>query len=346
MAKSEIELIERCLERAAIQKQWQYGRAIAESLGGRVHEMQKKYLVRHVTTLAEDEPAFLRDHAGLDNVRRRLEEVLPNWSWRGMEPLALGKMNFCINKHYMYQNGNESERVVLEKVFHWKNKGGFQRETKLMEMQGHESLGSPAFYGKSVCEPFLFQYYQFVNGRAPGNEDFRHLYGPRALRHLLRNRVSEELATSVNLHKMLIGDIQVEGAVGWIREKGRASSIEESAVRSAYEIYKESPLTIVHEDLHPGNIIVSDEGFKVIDWDKWRIDRCGAGLNLRGGLKLDRIDQLLPSLHPGEATISLRSFGSNCLFGVLIAACQNNEWSRFTSAIESLVNWQRSHPGL
>jgi len=320
MDKEEMAFIETFLTQASIQKRWQYARAFVESYGDSIHEIRQKYLINHVMRISADEHIYLEKHSSIPAMRERLIGLGIADTWLGLEVMNAGKMNFAMNKHHLLDSKTDTRIVVIEKIFHAKNKGGFMRETKLLESQGPDKLRSPVFFGKIIEDPFYFEFAEFVAGRTPSQDEYQKKYHRRALRHLWACLPTEELLGRVKENKMLIRLPEVLELLENMdtkaveQEVGLTVSTLKSLLEQAFEVYQAGPNTVFHDDLHRGNILAIDDDFHILDWDKWKYEKPGSGAVYTRTRKAESVESFIKGSYSKDIAISLRRFRSNFLF--------------------------------
>ncbi len=332
MDREEITFIESFLTRASINKQWQYARAFVESYGDRIQEINRTYLINHVMRISADEPIYLEKHASAAAMAARTIALGVGNKWVGCEMLYAGKMNFAIIRHDLWHRETRKKTSVVEKIFHDKNKGGFARETKLLAAMPSEALRTPRFFGAHVEEPFYFEYAEFVEGKTPSLDVFERKFLHRALRHLWKSEPTEALlkAFKPNLDKTLGWSDVLEAAATarlTLPDEGKTLSGAElmALLDAGYQTYHSTPNTVFHDDLHRGNIMVKDDSFYILDWDKWKYEKPGAGAVFKGPMEPSAVFDFLSRAYHRSLPVSETVFRRNYLFYNLCFALRKNK---------------------
>lgn len=244
--------------------------------------LQLGWLEGHVAHLAELQPE-LKKIAGRQPSQLRLRGF--GWQLLSSKPVHLGVVCAAAFRHQVADH-NQTAISVFEKVEVRKRKRSIQQQLMLFQSINVEKLLAPQYYGKVKHGSFISLFYQCIDGEHPAEAEMAG-YRVELLQHFWSLKVPRALRDAGKKQAFLPQAFSAKRLQSHINKA--TSPAQSDALhwllaqrKKLIACYRRLPAVVMHEDISSSNVLIDkDKRLWLLDWDKWSLNRVGAGLKLQ-----------------------------------------------------------------
>ncbi|MCH8536819.1 MAG: phosphotransferase [Alkalimonas sp.] len=264
------------IRKLAERKQWLNAHKVLQK-----HPLPLGWLTRHIAHLAELQTE-LNKVASRQQSQLRLRGF--GWSLQSSQPVFLGVVCAGAFRHQVIDR-NQAISTVFEKVESRKRKRSIQQQLTLFQHFTAKQLLAPEYFGSISHGHFISLIYQCIDGTHPSDEDMSGCVH-RLVQHFWGVPVPKTLQASAKKQEFLSKFFSVEKLRRYL-DKAEDNTQREALQwlqdqrKGLVHCYRRLPAVVMHDDISSGNILIDPhDGLWLVDWDKWSLNRVGAGLRI------------------------------------------------------------------